>query len=260
MKFLCTLLILFMIVFESVAQSSSEHGNLISDGALLQLSGDNGFWKVKGESFNNENLDGLLRYNFGVAFRRGLIGDYREEEFMNNVNPESRDSYASISDLSSAPPPTVPGDTMKKSKGAFGLQAGVDFIGKGATEIFVDGESDTRLDYVEMPVYFFYAHHFGNALSCHAGAGGYLATCVGARSKNTFNGQTTKLALGIGKEGSFTRFDLGPSFMAGVNILKHLNMDVRFDLGIVDVENNSSFDQIFNRSLSLNLGYFIALQ
>jgi len=148
----------------------------------------------------------------------------------------------------------------KSNSWSIDFMGGLEFIVKGAKEDFGnDDVTKSRINYIEIPLYALYSYHLP-AMTFYGGLGPYIAFALSAHYKEVYQGQTFKGKIDIGGDnGSITRCDGGLTLTAGAHFLKNFDAALKLDLGIVDIEKPSPEDQVYTRSVSLNVGYVLPL-
>lgn len=140
------------------------------------------------------------------------------------------------------------------------IQPEINFVQQGfKTELSILGitaTSNTSLNYLQIPVLLKYG--FGNmeAMNFFVQAGPYLGLGMGKiKSKSCASGvcETSESDFGSG-DGQLKSSDFGLDLGAGININSNLSVDVRYALGLSDLD-NSSDGTAKNTAINIGVGY-----
>ena len=160
------------------------------------------------------------------------IGYFDEDDFDNGPN-DSREAA----------------DTKGGAPGYFGVQGGLEFIGKGANYDAVSGGGSTTLHYLEVPIYGMYNYSIAPGSKLFGGLGPYFAYGIGGKEK--FASMSTP---SFGESaGGYKRFDAGLAIQAGYKY-KVASLSFNYDLGMTNVAYPVTDITAKNRSFSINIG------
>ncbi|MVM32765.1 outer membrane beta-barrel protein [Spirosoma sp. HMF4905] len=202
-----------------------------------------------------------------LAFNFGIIGVFELAGMLDNDGKSSENkqpSYGSL--LASNRPGLQPGLYRPYSparpkaddiKTHLAIMSGLELIGKGARESDAGGTTNTRLLYLELPVYAIYHHDLTNKGRIFGGLGPYFAYGLSGSFKSSFSGQSFSTPA-FGGNGGYKRFDAGLALTAGYQFPSSLRIRLAYDLGLANIESGPSgpdYDKTHNRALSVNVGY-----
>jgi hypothetical protein len=126
------------------------------------------------------------------------------------------------------------------------FQTGMYFVQKG----FKDGDTTSKPDYLEMPLYMSYRYNFASSVQLQVNFGPYLAYGIAGKT----SADNTDYDC-FGDNGGYKNFDCGLGFGAGLTVNK-IFFGINYDLGLTNVSKASSdYGSLKNRSLSLNVGF-----
>jgi hypothetical protein len=134
----------------------------------------------------------------------------------------------------------------KKTRPRFGLQVGLEFVGKGGK--YQDG-STIGLNYLEVPIYGTYSYPINEQSGVFGGLGPFLAYGIGGKVKS---GGFESPSFGE-SNGGYKRFDGGLSFIAGYRY-RDFKFYFDYDLGLA----NTAYPILDITSKSRSYGFNIA--
>jgi Outer membrane protein beta-barrel domain len=127
---------------------------------------------------------------------------------------------------------------------------------KGSKYTSTIGGYNTKLTmkYIEMPINFLYKVDvpFGKI---YGGVGPVISYGIGGKLEQ--NGQSAKIYSGSAND--WKRLDLSANAVAGIELNNGLFASVNYQKGFMDVNKTKAYD-VKNRSLSLSVGYLVALK
>jgi len=152
----------------------------------------------------------------------------------------------------------------------FSIQPGLYFITKGGTDTYQGSYlntpnsdfkqlSNTRLNYLELPVNLLYHLKITPEFNAFFGAGPYLGYGLSGKTHTTYSGYIQgavdqSLSFRENQLAGYKNPDFGANFMIGER-LKHFTLDVNYSLGLVNVFNLGPQNKIENRALGVSAGY-----
>jgi len=116
--------------------------------------------------------------------------------------------------------------------GAFGVQGGLEFVGKGAKYNLSGSGGSIGLNYLEVPIYGLYKYALNQDNKIYAG----IASSYGENN------------------GGYKRWDAGLTFEAGYQY-KPFTLTFSYDLGLLNVAYPSQDYSAHNHSFAINAGY-----
>lgn len=171
------------------------------------------------------------------------INDFNVGVFVN-----SADNLAAMSGLDrvSSDDPASP---AAAPAGKFGIEGGLQFIGKGAKYDLGGAEGKIHLNYLEAPIYATYTYPVGPG-RLYGGLGPYFAYGIGGKVEE---GGFSASSFGV-NNGGYKRFDAGLGIEAGYQY-KLFSFTLTYDLGFVNVAYSGQDYTAHNRSFGVNVGY-----
>lgn len=140
----------------------------------------------------------------------------------------------------------------KKVESFVSLKTGLGYVAKG--QKFKTGDTKTRFNYIELPVYGLYHYPLGESGSIYAGLGPYFAYGIGGKVKSQGFSENT-----FGENnGGYKKFDAGLGFKVGYEFNAGLYMDISYELGLANIAYASTDVKSHMRNASLNVGYNLA--
>jgi hypothetical protein len=109
--------------------------------------------------------------------------------------------------------------------------------------------STTRLNYIEIPVNFFYKDKLSPAVTLNLGGGPYLAS-----------GISDKITVKTIPNNPYDHYpyrnpDYGINLIAGLAIKHNWLIDVGYGIGLQNLQSGGTLNNVHNRVISLSLGY-----
>ena len=199
-----------------------------------------------------------------LAFNVAVLGTFELVDLLDYDGPfgeNKQPAYGSL--LASNRPGFQPGfyrpyrPKANDIKAHLAIMSGLEIIGKGAKESDVGGTTNTRLLYLELPIYAVYHHDLTNKGRIFGGLGPYFAYGLSGSFKSSYSGQSFS-SPAFGGNGGYKRFDAGLSLTAGYQFPSALRIRLAYDLGLTNIESGPSganYDKTHNRALSVNVGY-----
>ncbi len=161
--------------------------------------------------------------------------------------------------------------------GKFAIRSGINFLQQGiklsASEVPAGGgmpsvsiQSNSKLNYLQLPVSFLYTMPAGEA-QLYAGAGSYLNYGISGKTitRTVYETTTGKevsedtedvFKAAAGNESMFKRVDLGVSVIAGIKFSNGMFANAGYQVGLSNIDRSEGYSYK-NRGLQITIGYFL---